>query len=122
MNAHLLARSAYSGLAPVRTDRDAEYEILARITRRLVSADRGGDHPALVRALHDNRALWTTFATDVAIETNGLPPDLRARLFYLAEFTLHHTHRVLSGDAKVAPLVDVNTAVMRGLQSGEATA
>ena len=69
--------------------------VVRTIQRR--RAGRNGDHPALVRALHDNRALWTTFAADVAIETNELPADLRGRIFYLAEFTQHYSRRVLAG-------------------------
>ncbi|MDW4549249.1 flagellar biosynthesis regulator FlaF [Defluviimonas sp. D31] len=119
MNAHLLARSAYAGAAaPTRTGRGTEYEVFARVTHRLKSAGRGdGDFNTLVRALHDNRTLWTTLAADVAIETNQLPKSLRAQIFYLSEFTAHHTRRVLAGEAGVTVLIDINTAVMRGLRN-----
>ncbi len=108
---------AYSDTAaPVRTGRGLEYDVLARITRRISEADRRGHFPDLVAALHDNSRLWTVFATQVADRDNGLPRDLRARIFYLARFTHHHTPKVLSGAASVAPLVEINTAVMRGLR------
>lgn len=118
MNAHLLARSAYSGAAtPTRTGRGTEYELFARVTRRLRDAQSGdGDFNALVRALHDNRSLWTVLAADVSVETNELPKPLRARIFYLSEFTTQHTRRVLAGEASVDVLIDINTAVMRGLR------
>lgn len=118
MNAQLLARSAYSGAAiPTRTGRGTEYEVFARVTHRLRAAQAGdGDFNALVRALHDNRNLWTVLAADVAVETNELPKPLRAQIFYLSEFTAVHTRRVLAGEASVDILVDINTAVMRGLR------
>ncbi|MFN6978293.1 MAG: flagellar biosynthesis regulator FlaF [Gemmobacter sp.] len=41
---------------------------------------------------------------------------MRAQLFYLYEFTAAHSRRVLDGTASVEALVDVNTAMMRGLR------
>lgn len=122
MNALSQARRAYAdGAAPTRSARCVEYEALARITRRIRSA--AGSGPAgfadLAAALHDNRRLWGIFATEVADRANPLPEDLKARLFYLAEFTLHHTPLVLSGQAEAAPLLEINAAVMGGLR-GEA--
>ena len=48
------------------------------------------DYSAFVAALHENRRIWTLFATSVAQNDNGLPPELRARIFYLAEFNRPH--------------------------------
>lgn len=104
----------------LKTPRDLEYETLARITGRLQAAlpHRAGQADAdLVSALDRNRELWTVFATDLAHPHNGLPPDLRARLFYLAQFTLQHTARILAGEARIDPLIDINMAVLRGLRS-----
>jgi flagellar protein FlaF len=113
-----MAKTAYAAPgAPSRTDRATEYDLFARITRRLRDAIGQGAEAkfARIRALHDNLRLWTTLAADVAGEGNGLPRDLRARLFYLAEFTRVHTAKVLEGEAETGVLVDINTAVMRGL-------
>lgn len=52
---------------------------------------------------------------DATEAENGLPDTLRARIFYLAEFTVHHSSRVLRGAARLQPLIDVDRAVMRGL-------
>jgi len=117
-----MARTAYgSPGTPIRSGRSTEYDLFARITRRLREAQQQADRPgpALVSALHDNLELWTTLAVDVAGDGNGLPRELRARLFYLAEFTRIHTGRVLSDGAPPAVLVEINTAVMRGLAAGE---
>ena len=106
----------------VRTPRDIEYGVLARVTGQLqahLPQPEGVVTPSLARALADNQRLWTVFAADLAHPDNAFPSDLRARLFYLAEFTLHHTARVLAGTAQAQALVDINTAVMRGLRGIE---
>ena len=72
--------------------------------------------------LHENRRLWVLFAGDVASKDNLLPDTLRAQLFYLAEFTLQHTSKVLDGTASVDVLIEINTAVMRGLRQQEIAA
>jgi flagellar protein FlaF len=104
--------------SPTRSFRSVEYDLLAQVTRRLRSswANRDADFPGLVRALTDNEQLWSTLAADVALPGNGLPAALRARLFYLYQFTAHHSRAVLDGRVSVEVLADINTAVMRGLR------
>lgn len=114
-----MARSAYAAPGqPARTPRGTEYELFARITHRLKAAHAGGnpDFAALAHALHDNRRLWTALAADVADAGNGLPAELRARIFYLSQFTGQHTSKVLSGAASPEVLIDINTTIMRGLR------
>jgi flagellar protein FlaF len=112
-----MARTAYAASAnPARTSRSAEYEAFARITARLKAALDAGSFAGLADALHENRRLWSILAGDVAEAGNGLSQDLRARIFYLAEFTLQHTSRVLAGTGGAAVLVEINTAVMAGLR------
>lgn len=123
MNALLQARQAYSAAsAPTRTPRNMEYEVLSRITHRMHSAAKQGraGFGALVEALHENNRLWGVLAANVAEGENALPPDLRARLFYLAEFTQIHTSKVLRREASPRPLLEINTAVLRGLRQGGA--
>lgn len=104
--------------APTRSLRSVEYDLLAQVTRRLRSAwaNRESDFPGLVRALTDNQQLWSTLASDVALPGNTLPAVLRARLFYLYEFTVQHSRAVVEDRASVEVLADINTAVMRGLR------
>ncbi|PIE08361.1 MAG: flagellar biosynthesis regulator FlhF [Rhodobacterales bacterium] len=119
MNALQMAKTAYaSNKAPIRTPRGIEYEAFARITHRLKSAAIQGEpgFPDLAEALHLNRRLWTMLAADVAEQDNGLPAELRARIFYLSEFTTQHSRKVLRGDETIEALVEINTAVMRGLR------
>ncbi|TMM52515.1 flagellar biosynthesis regulator FlaF [Sulfitobacter sabulilitoris] len=117
MNAFSMAQRAYAPTAaPTRTARSAEYDVIARITFRLKRAAECKDHGALVAALHENRMLWTTLAADVADPDNLLPAELRAKIFYLAEFTHHHTSLVLRDHVSAVPLLEVNTAILRGLK------
>ena len=58
-------------------------------------------------------------AVDVANKDNELPEALRAQIFYLAEFTQLHSRKVLRREATVAPLVEINSSVMRGLRMSE---
>ena len=113
-----MARTAYGSSQQVRTARGAEYDTFARITSALKAAITSAEKnfAGLVAALHDNRRLWTIIAADVAEKDNGLPQALRAQIFYLAEFTMVHTSRVLGGNGSADVLVEVNTAVMRGLR------
>ena len=121
MNAFNMAQTAYtSSSAPVRTERGTEYDVFSRVTHALKAATEKSDYPAFISALHENRKLWTLLAVDVADAENGLPRELRAQLFYLAEFTQKHTSLVIAGKADPAPLIDVNTSVMRGLRQGRA--
>lgn len=125
MTSHSLARNAYAqSTAPIRTPRDTEFDAFARITHKLKAASRKGPggFGLIAEALHENRRLWTILATDVADDQNRLPEQLRARLFYLAEFTRHHSARVLGEGADVDPLIEINTAVMRGLNPEGASA
>lgn len=104
--------------APTRSLRSVEYDLLAQVTQRMRTAwaNRDRDFPGLVRALTENTQLWSTLASDVALPGNSLPAALRARLFYLYEFTAQHSRSVLDGKATVEVLADINMAVMRGLR------
>ncbi|RMD93228.1 MAG: flagellar biosynthesis regulatory protein FlaF [Alphaproteobacteria bacterium] len=119
------AHAVYSpAAAPIRTARAIEYEVFAKITARLraaVDARAGGLAP-LAEALHENRRLWTLLASSVADPGNLLPAELRARIFYLAEFTAHHSEKVLNGEADPAVLIEINTSVMKGLRQQAAAA
>ena len=122
MTAMNMARTAYATPGtPARSLRGIEYDLFARVTHRLKTASESGNTPALAAALHDNLRLWAVLAADVAEPGNALPSQLRARLFYLYEFTSQHNGRVLAGKASAGVLVDINTAVMRGLR-GEGVA
>ena len=123
MNSQTMAKAAYAqDRAPIRTDRGTEYELFARVTHKMRQAAARGKpgFAALADAIHQNRSLWTLLATDVAGKDNQLPRDLKARIFYLCEFTQDYSGKVLSKGASIAPLVEINAAMMRGLRDGGA--
>lgn len=123
MNALQMARTAYSNTAaPIKTPRGTEYEAFARITHRLrqTAQNKKLAYADYVKALYDNRRLWTLMASNVADKENELPKELRAQIFYLAEFTASHTTDILSKKADETALIDINTAIMRGLHQGGA--
>lgn len=123
VNASQLAHQAYAPTAvPLKSDRAIEAQVLGKVTARLRSAARKAktDFPAFVQALQDNRRMWVILATDVADSDNGLTKELRAQIFYLAEFTDQHTAKVLRDKASVDALIEINTSVLRGLNAGKA--
>ncbi len=116
MAAHIHAYQSYAS-TPAKSAKDTEIEIILETTRRLKSAAelRHDDFPRFASALQDNRKLWITLAADVANSTNGLPAELRAKIFYLSEFTQDYSRKVLSENLDITPLLDINLAVLRGL-------
>lgn len=117
MNTSTMAQRAYAPTsAPTRSERRIEYDVVARITFRLKSAIESGDRVKLIHALHENRELWRVLAIDISSSDNLLPEELRARIFYLAEFTTHHSRKVIRDKISAIPLLEVNTAILRGLK------
>lgn len=104
------------GSSVVRTARDAEYEVISRVTHMLRRAAEEGFGRSLIEAVHKNNELWTILAADLASPGNGLPDDLRAGLLSLGAFSLRHGHLALAGSVGLEPLIDVNLALMRGLR------
>lgn len=117
------ARQAYAPkTSALRTGRSAEHQLFSEVTSslRATAARLPSGFPAFAEAIHTNRAVWTHLAAEVADDDNALTEELRARIFYLAEFTNFHSRKVLKGEADIAPLIEINTAIMRGLNSKEA--
>lgn len=121
MNAYAQAQRAYAPtVAPTRTARSAEYEVIARISHRMKKAIKTNDFLALAEALYENNKLWTALAIDVADDDNLLPEELRARIFSLADFTRLHTQKVLRKKESAIPLLEINAIILGGLkQEGE---
>ncbi|WP_372395976.1 flagellar biosynthesis regulator FlaF [Azospirillum sp. HJ39] len=97
--------------------RKIEYRVFLRITLALErngSADwRSSD---LKDALWRNLELWNTLRADLLEDGNALPEALRAGLVSLSFTVERHSQRVLRGEGGVDLLVDINRAVMQGLQ------
>ena len=115
-----LAQSSYQSSAQsINSERGLEYQVFAHVTRELSSLrkETSDYHAKKAAALTKNMRLWTFLAEEVSNENNPLPKELRANIFYLAEFTRQHTSKVYAGDAEVKVLIEVNTSIMRGLRN-----
>ena len=101
-----------------RSDRRAEYDVIARVTQELrhTAVESKTNFNAFAEALYKNKKLWTAFVVDVAAVENQLPNEIKARIAYLADFTNHHTRRIMQDEASVMPLLEINMAVLRGLK------
>ena len=118
VSASSLAHKAYApSSGSVRTLRSTEFEVLARITHRIKAAILKDDFNSLVSALQENRLLWNAFAADVATPDNKLDKDIRAQIFYLAEFTGIQTQKILSGKANAKSLLEINAIILSGMKS-----
>ncbi len=127
MTSHALAANAYSGAArTLGTPRDVEYQAFQRVIAMMnVAKDTNAAFARVAEAVHMNNRLWAALASDVASTRNGLPADLRAQLFSIAEFSRKHGNKILGKEVEASEglddLITVNTAIMRGLK-GEASA
>lgn len=120
-NAQMLAAERYArDSAPIRTPRNTEYEAISQITRGLKTAlaAREDQVAKLADAVHRNRQLWAVLASNVAENDNQLSDELRAGLFSLAEFVRKHSTKVLMEKADAQVLIDINLAIMQGLNAG----
>jgi flagellar protein FlaF len=118
VNVSNLAREAYApGKSPARAPRSSEHAALASATRLLKVANTpDARFPDLMKALEDNRRVWSFFADAVSDDQNALPEDTRAQILSLAMFTFEHTRKIINREATLEPLIDVNQAIMRGLR------
>lgn len=119
MSAMLQAHAAYSDVAvATKTDRSLEFDIIAGVTAKLRAAAMG-DVPfaQLVSAVDNNRRMWAVIAASMADSQNSYPDMLKARFFYLYEFTSEHSRKVLKNEASLEPLIDINSSVLRGLRT-----
>ena len=81
----------------------------------------GREFSDLAAAVHDNLMLWNEIGALVASDDNAFPPELRAGLFYLYEFTRKHSGLILQREADAKPLIDINTMIMKGLRPTSAS-
>ena len=97
--------------------RDLEYRLLGQVTRALMDAAEldPKDFAGRIGALDWNRRVWSALASDCASETNALPGPVRAQIISLSIWVGRHTSAVMRREAEIAPLIDVNRAIMQGL-------
>ncbi|MGQ9369345.1 flagellar biosynthesis regulator FlaF [Azospirillum sp. ST 5-10] len=97
--------------------RRIEYRVFLRITVALEKhRDADRNSPALKDALWRNLELWSVLRADLLDEANALPDALRAGLVSLSFTVDRETRRILRGEGAPTLLIDINRAVMQGLQ------
>lgn len=112
-----MSLAAYQRVAQVtESPRQTEYRLLADVCRELVESAKDGSQSLRRReALDWNRRVWMTFLVDCSQPENALPVALRAKIISLGLWVSHYTDEAMWTDLDLAPLVDVNTAIMKGL-------
>jgi flagellar protein FlaF len=113
MSLQAYQRAAEQAEGPKQT----EYRLFGLVTRALMDAEQkdASDHRGRMKALHWNRRLWTTLATDCANPDNSLPTPLKANIISLSIWVDKHTSEVMQKQAAIQPLIDVNRIIMQGL-------
>jgi flagellar protein FlaF len=113
MSLQAYQRAAEQAEGPKQT----EYRLFGLVTRALMDAEQrdASDHRGRMKALHWNRRLWTTLATDCANPDNRLPAPLKANIISLSIWVDKHTSEVMQKQAAIQPLIDVNRIIMQGL-------
>jgi len=100
-----------------------EYRLFVEVTRSLMdAAGLAKTDIKLHDALHWNRRMWSTFATDCAIEGNKLPKVLRAQIISLSIWVGKYSSKIIHEGEDIQALIDVNKSVMEGLAMQERNA
>ncbi len=95
-----------------------EYRLFADVTRALMDAKGASKLDKKVHdALHWNRQLWSTLATDCAVEGNMLPKQLRASIISISIWVSKYSSQVAQGEEDVQALIDINKNIMEGLSA-----
>ncbi|WP_417317855.1 flagellar biosynthesis regulator FlaF [Emcibacter sp.] len=98
------------------THSQTEYRIFTEVTRALMEAkDLQKTDKRLHEALHWNRRLWSTLATDCAVEGNKLPDVVRAQIISLSIWVGKYSSQVARGEENIDALINVNRNIMDGL-------
>ena len=115
MSLHAYQRAAEQVEGPNQT----EFRLFGLVTRALVeAAERDAtDLGPRMKALHWNRRLWTTLATDCANPTNALPEQLKANIISLSLWVDKHTSSVMRREQAIGPLIEINRIIMQGLSN-----
>jgi flagellar protein FlaF len=120
MSLQAYQRAAEQAEGPKQT----EFRLFGLVTRALMDAAEKDekDFSGRMRALHWNRRLWTTLATDCASSENSLPMELRANIISLSIWVDKHTSQVMQAQHPIQPLIDINRIIMQGLSGQTASA
>jgi len=123
----MFASNAASAYAKVSTSilgpRSIEQKTFQQVTGLLSAAQAAGgtSFGQLAEAVHKNTQLWTILATDAASDANALPPQLRAQIISLAVYSQKTGRAVLRKEAEIEQLLEINRAIMAGLDGDTGT-
>ncbi|MCF8473605.1 MAG: flagellar biosynthesis regulator FlaF [Emcibacter sp.] len=100
------------------TTSQTEYRLFADVTRSLMSVKGLSKLDVKLHdALHWNRQLWSTLATDCAVEGNMLPKQLRASIISISIWVGRYSSQVAKGEEDIQALIDINKNIMEGLSA-----
>ena len=113
MSLQAYQRAAEQAEQPAQT----EYRLFGLVTRALMEAAQTdeSDFSGRMKALHWNRRLWSTLASDCASPDNQLPEKTRASIISLSIWVDKHTSLVMRRQQDIQALIDVNRIIMQGL-------
>lgn len=117
----MYASNAAAAYASVTTNilgpRDIEQRVFQQVNGQLMAVrdDPHGHFSEVAGAVHANTQLWTMLAVDVLSDDNTLPLTLRGQIASLAIYSQKTGRAVLRGEAKIDDLIDVNRAMIDGL-------
>jgi len=119
-------------ITETETPRQIERRVFTLVTSRLEkfqqefdSAETGSEKldilaRGLIHALWQNEQVWMAVRNDLAEPGNELGAELKASLISLALWVERQTALILSGEATLAPLLEVNLNIIRGLEGNRA--
>lgn len=98
--------------------RNLEIAIFKRITAALKSCKENQTTTVseLTQTVQKNSDIWIFFAKEVAHPDHPYPEKLRRTLMDMAQLSVSHGMRVLSEDADLTPLIEMNTIMIQGLE------
>ena len=75
-----------------------------------------------IKALYKNQQLWSAIHKDVALEENGLPPELKAQIAELSRWAMAYSTVAMARELSIEPLMRVNQDMIEGLRAQSAPA
>lgn len=117
------ARHLYGNPArATMSDRTNEADLFRRSIadlREIAKSDEGLT-PQKAEKLSRNLSLWDALCVDLVSLGNSLPDELKNSLIDLGNFVRQHTINLYSGRGDVDVLIDINVAILKGLEARSA--
>ena len=110
MGAHRYAAAQNAAATP----REIELRAFRYVNGLLAAA---ADVPARCAALGKVSQLWSILINDLALDGNGLPDDLKARLISLGLWAQREAGARMTDDGSLAPLMDLHRDMIAGLEA-----